>query len=93
MNGATSVVASEDIVALIRQMSVVDAALAVRSQQAAATDEQRMLIAFGAARAFMNELAAVQTVKAARAGVMREQAFVTSVKGLVGFRRRRQFTK
>ncbi len=83
LNGATSVVASEDIVALIRQMSVVDAALALHSQQAAATDEQRMLIAFGAAQTFMNELAAIQTVKAARAGVMRDQAFVTSVKGLV----------
>jgi len=83
-NGGISAFVSEDIAALIRQMAVVDSALAKRTQQGAATDEQRLLVAFGAAQAFMNEISAVQTVRATHAGVMRDEAFVTSVKGLVG---------
>ncbi len=83
-NGGTSAFVSEDIAALIRQMAVVDSALAQRAQQSAATDEQRLLVAFGAAQAFLNEISAIQTAKAARAGVMRDEVFVTSVKGVVG---------
>lgn len=83
-NGGISAFVSEDIAALIRQMAVVDSALAKRTQQKAATDEQRLLVAFGASHAFMNEVSAIQTVRATRAGVMRDEAFVTSVQGLVG---------
>lgn len=82
-NGATSVSLSEDVVALIRQMSVVDSDLARLSQQSAATDEQTLLVAFGAAQAFMNQVSATETVKAAQAGVTRARAFEIAVKGLV----------
>jgi outer membrane protein TolC len=82
-NSATSVFMSEDVVALIRQMSLVDSDLARLSQQSAAADEQALLVAFGAAQAFMNQVSATETVKAARAGVIRSQAFEIAVKGLV----------
>ncbi|HVC43528.1 MAG TPA: TolC family protein [Candidatus Binataceae bacterium] len=82
-NGATSVFMSEDVVALVRQMSVVDSALARLSQQSAAADEQTLLVAFSAAQAFMNQVSATEIVKAAQAGVTRAQAFEIAVKGLV----------
>jgi outer membrane protein len=82
-NGATSVFMSEDVIALIRQMSVVDSNLAELSQQSAATDEQSLLVAFGAAQSFMNQVSAAEIVKAALAGVTRAQAFEIAVKGLV----------
>jgi len=82
-NGATNVFMSEDVVALIRQMSVVDSDLARLSQQSAAADEQTLLVGFGAAQAFMNQVSATQIVKAAQAGVTRAQAFEIAVKGLV----------
>lgn len=82
-NGATSVFMSEDVVALIRQTSVVDSDLARLSQQSAAADEQTLLVAFGAAQAFMNQVSATEIVKAAQAGVTRAQAFEIAVKGLV----------
>jgi outer membrane protein TolC len=82
-NGATSVFMSEDVAALIRQMSVVDSDLARLSQQSAAVDEQTLLVAFGAAQSFMNQVSTTEIVKAAQAGVTRAQAFETAVKGLV----------
>lgn len=82
-NGATSVFMSEDVIALIRQMSVVDSNLAQLSQQSAVTDEQSLLVGFGAAQSFMNQVSATEIVKAAQAGVMRAQAFEIAVKGLV----------
>jgi outer membrane protein TolC len=74
---------SEDVAALIRQMSVVDSDLARLSQQSAAVDEQTLLVAFGAAQSFMNQVSTTEIVKAAQAGVTRAQAFETAVKGLV----------
>ncbi len=82
-NGATSVFLSEDAIALMRQMAVVDSSLAQLSRQSAATDEQTLLVAFGAAQAFMNQVSAIQMVTAARAGVVRARAFAIAVKGLV----------
>ncbi len=82
-NSGTSVYIDENLSGLLRQMSVVDSALAKREQAAAGLAAQELLIAYGAADAFMAEIAAVQTVRATRAGVQRAQVFETAVHGLV----------
>lgn len=82
-NSGTSIYVDENVSGLVRQMSVVDATLAKREQAAAGLAAQKLLVAYGAADAFMAEVAAVQTVRATRAGVERAQVFETAVHGLV----------
>lgn len=82
-NSGTSIFVDENVSGLIRQMRLVDAALAKRDQAAAAVAAQRLLIAYGAADAFLAEVAAQQTVRATHAGVERALTFATAVHGLV----------
>lgn len=82
-NSGTSIYIDENVSGLVRQMSVVDATLAKREQAAAGLAAQRLLVAYGAADAFMAEVAAAQTVQATQAGVERAQVFETAVHGLV----------
>lgn len=82
-NSATSIYADENVSGLMRQMRVVDATLAKREQAAAGLAGQKLLVAYGAADAFMAEVAAVQKVRATQAGVKRAQAFETAIHGLV----------
>jgi outer membrane protein len=82
-NSGTSIFIDENVSGLIRQMSLVDAALAKREQAAAGVAAQRLLVSYGAGDAFLAEVAAQQTVRATRAGVERARAFATAVHGLV----------
>jgi outer membrane protein len=82
-NSASSFYVDENVSGLVRQMDVVDAAIAKREQAAAGMAAQKILVAYAAADAFMAEVAAAQTVRATGAGVERAQAFETAVHGLV----------
>lgn len=82
-NSGTSVYIDENVLGLVRQMNVVDATLAKREQATAGLAAQKLLVAYGAADAFMAEVAAVQTVRATQAGMKRAQIFETAVHGLV----------
>jgi outer membrane protein len=82
-NSQTSLFVSKDIVGLLREMALVDAALARRESARAGLDAQKLTVAFAAAYAFMGEVAAAQKVKATEAGVARARVFAVAVKGLV----------
>src|SRR5579875_1941568 len=82
-NSGTSIYIDENVSGLLRQMNIVDATLAKRQQAAAGLTAQRLLVAYGATDAFMAEVAAVQTVRATKAGVERAHVFETAVHGLV----------
>lgn len=82
-NSGTSIYIDENVSGLVRQMSLVDAALAKRQREAAGLAAQKLVVTYGAADAFMAEAAAVQAVQATRAGVGRAQVFETAVHGLV----------
>jgi outer membrane protein len=82
-NSGTSIYLDENVSGLVRQMSVVDATLAKREQAAAGLAAQQLLVTYGAADAYMAEVAAVQTVRATQVGVERAQVFETAVHGLV----------
>ena len=74
-NSGTSIFVDENTLGLIRQISLVDAALAKREQAAARLAAQDMLVTYGAADAYMAEVSAVQTVQATQAGVERARVF------------------
>ena len=82
-NSATSVFLSKDVAGLLREMALVDVALARREQATAGLDADKLTVAFGAADAFMGEVATAETVRAARAGVDRARVFAVAVKGRV----------
>ncbi|MBF6571746.1 MAG: TolC family protein [Candidatus Binataceae bacterium] len=82
-NSATSVFLSKDVAGLLREMALVDVALARRERATAGLDADKLTVAFGAANAFMGEVAAAETVRAARAGVERARVFAVAVKGRV----------
>lgn len=81
-NSQTTLFASKNVAGLLREMALVDAALARRERAAAGIDAERLTVAFGAADAFMAEVAAAQAKRAARAGVERARVFAAAVKGL-----------
>jgi outer membrane protein len=82
-NSQTSLFLSKDVIGLLREMALADAALARRAQAAAGVDAGRLTVASAAADAFITAVAAAQTVRATRAGVARARAFAIAVKGLV----------
>lgn len=82
-NSQTSLFVSKDVVGLLREMALVDVALARRESARAGLDAQKLKVAFAAADAFMGEVAAAQTVRATQAGVARARVFAVAVKGLV----------
>ncbi len=82
-NSGASLFVAEDVAGLLRQMALVDAALANREGAQFGLEAQQLAVAFAAADAFIAEVAALQTVRATRAGVERAQVFSTAVHGLV----------
>jgi len=82
-NSATSVFLSKDVAGLLREMALVDVALARRERAAAGLDADKLTVAFGAADTFISEVAAAETVTAAKAGVERARVFAVAVKGRV----------
>ncbi len=80
-NSATSLLLSKDVAGLLREMALVDVALAQRERATAGIGADKLTVAFGAAEAFMGEVAAVETVRAAQAGVERARVFAVAVKG------------
>lgn len=82
-NSGTSLFIAQDVAGLLRQMALVDAALANREGARFGLQAQQLVVAFTAADAFMAEVAAIRTVRATRAGVERAQVFATAVHGLV----------
>jgi outer membrane protein TolC len=75
--------ASWDVLSLARQAAAIDVALAGRSESQAATNAQRLEVAYRAADAFLLVLEAQETVRAASANVDRAQVLVTMTKPLV----------
>jgi outer membrane protein len=82
-NSQTSLFVSKDVAELLREMALVDVALARRERATAGLDADRLIVAFAAADAFMGEVAAGEMVTAAKAGVERTRAFAVAVKGRV----------
>ena len=82
-NSESSFFISKDVLGLLRQMGFVDAALLKLQREKVGLDAQRLIVAFNAADAFMTELEALQTIRAAKAGVSRMYALVIAVNGLV----------
>lgn len=82
-NSAASIYLSKDIARLLREMALVDAALARRERATAGLEAGKLTIAFAAADAFMADVAAGQTLRAAQAGVERARTLAVAVKGLV----------
>jgi outer membrane protein len=80
-NSSTSIFTSKDVAGLLREMALVDVALAQRERATAGLGAEKLTVAFGAADAFMGEVAAAETVKAAEAGVERARVFAVAVKG------------
>lgn len=74
--------ASWDILLLQRQMASVDAALADEGRAEAAIAALKLDVAFNAADRFLSTLSRGEVVRAARAGVERDQVFVRIVKVL-----------
>lgn len=82
-NSAASLFLSKDVAGLLREMALVDVALARRERATAGLDADKLTVAFGAADAFIGEVATAETVRAARAGVERARVFAVAVKGRV----------
>ncbi|MGH7781219.1 MAG: TolC family protein [Candidatus Binataceae bacterium] len=82
-NSATSVFVSKDVAGLLGEMALVDVALARRERATAGLDADKLTVAFGAADAFMGDVATAEMVRAAQAGVERARAFAVAVKGRV----------
>ncbi len=82
-NSAASLFLSKDIAGLLREVALVDVSLARRERATAGLDAGMLEVAFAAADAFMGEVAAEQTVRAAQAAVDRARVFAVAVKGLV----------
>jgi outer membrane protein len=80
-NSSTSLLLSKDVAGLLREMALVDVALAQRERATAGLGADKLTVAFGAADAFIGEVAAAETVRAAEAGVERARAFAVAVKG------------
>jgi outer membrane protein TolC len=75
--------ASWDLLSLTRDAAAVDAALAGRSESAAATNARRLDVAYAAADAFVSLVEAQETVRAAKASVERAQVIATMTQPLV----------
>jgi outer membrane protein TolC len=75
--------ANWDALALIRQSSAIDVALAAQSQAGAQTALARLEVGFAAADAFLALLQAQETVRAAQASIDRAQTVATVMKTLV----------
>jgi outer membrane protein TolC len=82
-NSSASLLLSKDVAALLREMALVDVALAQHERATAGLAADKLTVAFGAADAFMGEVAAAETVRAAQAGVERARVFAVAVKGRV----------
>ncbi len=82
-NSGASLFVAEDVAGLLRQMSLVDVALARREGAGFGLRAQELAVAFAAADAFMVDVAALETVKATQSGVQRARTFATAVGGLV----------
>jgi outer membrane protein TolC len=82
-NSSTSLFVSKDVAGLLREIALVDVALARRERATAGLNADKLTVAFGAADAFIGEVAAGETVTAAQAGVERARAFAVAVKGRV----------
>jgi len=80
-NSSASLFLSKDVAGLLREMALVDVALAQRERATAGLGADKLTVAFGAAEAFMGEVAAAETVRAAQAGVERARVFAVAVKG------------
>jgi outer membrane protein len=80
-NSSTSLLLSKDVAGLLREMALVDVALAQRERATAGLAADKLTVAFGAAEAFMSEVAAAETVRAGEAGVERARVFAVAVKG------------
>jgi outer membrane protein TolC len=78
-----SVWASWDVLSVARQAAAIDVALAGRTQAGAATDAQRLEVAYRAADAFLLLLEAENAVGAVSANVQRAQVLVTATRPLV----------
>jgi outer membrane protein len=79
-----SVWATWDVLSLVRQAAAVDIALATKREAEVATSARRFEIAYAVADAYVDVVAAEETVKATRAYVERTQVFAGIVKTLVG---------
>src|SRR5262245_49938889 len=80
-NSSAALFLSKDVAGLLREMALVDVALAQRERATAGLAADKLTVAFGAADAFMSEVAAAETVRAAEAGVKRARVFAVAVKG------------
>jgi outer membrane protein TolC len=80
---AAGVVASWDVVGLVRRMALVDAALQQEHATEAGTSVRRLEVAFLAANAFLTVVVRGEARGAALASVERAQVFATTVKALV----------
>ena len=72
-----------DILSLSRQAAAIDLALASRIQANAATDAERLQIAYQAADAFLSLLEAKEAVRAVAVNVQRAEVLVAATKPLV----------
>lgn len=80
-NSGASLFLSKDVAGLLREIALVDVALAQRDRATAGLGADKLTVAFGAADAFIGEVAAAETVRAAEAGVERARVFAVAVKG------------
>lgn len=78
-----SVWGSWDVLAFARQAAAIDVSLASRAEATAATNAQRLDVAYRAADAFIQVLEAQEAVRAARASVERARTLVPITKSLV----------
>jgi len=80
-NSSAALFLSKDVAGLLREMALVDVALAQRERATAGLAADKLTVVSGVADAFMGEVAAAETVRAAEAGVERAQVFAVAVKG------------
>jgi outer membrane protein TolC len=74
---------SWDLLSFQRQAAAIDVALAARSEASAATEADRLEVAYEAADAFVELVESQETVRAAKASVDRAQVLVTMTQPLV----------